>query len=507
MIFSNNKFPNKNSNNNYYYNNSNNYYGNNGGNNGYYQNYGNNYNQNNNNGYNNNGYNNNGYNYNGYYNSGQNNSGRNGKKNHTPIIITGIVAAAFFFVVGGIAISSDIAKNVGNRMMSENETTTVVEEEKKDYKKVEKTDDSSYKDNKNNSTGTSSVLITDVSAVVDDVMPSIVAITSSTKVSEYGNYDDIWSFYGEEYNEGKEYQETGAGSGIIVNQTDSELLIVTNNHVVAGADALTILFSDGKAVSGEVKATDETADIAIVSIPLKDIKESTLEEIKIARLGNSNELSVGEGVIAIGNALGYGQSVTTGVISAKDRAIHVDDKEMIVLQTDAAINGGNSGGALLNSDGEVIGINVAKYSSSSYTGAASIEGMGFAIPISSATDIMENLMSKQTRKVVDEKDRGALGIEGRTLDAQTASIYDAPTGVIVDNVIKNGAAEKAGIRKRDIIVSFDDQHISTIDALIDKLTYYKAGEEVEVKISRLEDGEYTEKTVKLKLSSRDITKK
>lgn len=480
-------------------------------NNGYdYNNYGNNYS--NNNSYNNsNGYNNyngnNGYSgYNGYYNAENSNNGNNNKKNKLPFIIGGIAIASIALVCGTAALSKDIFNDFAeNIQQGENATTNEAETKVSEYIKVESTDDSTYKDNTNSVSSVSGVYITDVSAVVQDVMPSIVAITSSTKVEAYKNYGDLWSYY---YGDGsmndgsEEYEETGAGSGIIVKETDTELLIVTNNHVIEGADALSILFSDGQSVKGVVKSTNETADIAIVAISLDDVEESTLKAIKVARLGDSNKLSVGEGVIAIGNALGYGQSVTTGVISAKDRAINVDDKEMIVLQTDAAINGGNSGGALLNSDGEVIGINVAKYSSSSYSGAASIEGMGFAIPISSATDIMENLMSKQTREVVDEEDRGALGITGRTLDASTASMYDMPTGVIVVEVIADGAAEKAGIQAKDIIVAFDDQSISTMDALIDKLTYYKAGETVDVTISRIENGEYVEKTVSVKLGKR-----
>ncbi|MBE5958880.1 MAG: PDZ domain-containing protein [Lachnospiraceae bacterium] len=422
-------------------------------------------------------------------------------------VILAIVAALVIMIVGTVAIAekyiSDARTGSVNNEIS-NSKGNDKDTEKETYKAIESTNT----ENKSNASSDRGVVITDVSDVVDDVMPSIVAITSTTIVESSGSSIEDWLYgmygYGSDSNQKQQYEQVGAGSGIIVKQNDNELLIVTNNHVVAGADKLSIQFVNGKSIEAVTKSTDENADIAIVSIPLKDIDEETWNAIKIAELGDSDALKVGDGVIAIGNALGYGQSVTTGVISAKDREIAVDNRKMVVLQTDAAINGGNSGGALLDYSGKVIGINVAKYSSSEYSGSASIEGMGFAIPISQATEIMENLMSRQTRTKAQAGEQGALGIEGTDVDSQTAELYGLPVGIYVKNVIDKAGAKNAGMKSGDIIVEFDGQSVNTMDSLQDKLQYYKAGEKVSVKVMRMSADNYKEVELEVTLSESSV---
>lgn len=342
------------------------------------------------------------------------------------------------------------------------------------------------KDNKTSGTA----VVTDVSGVVDNVMPSIVAITSTQKIQS-----GINSFYDYYFgNGGNQYKEqTGAGSGIIIGQNDTELLIVTNNHVVEDADSLQIQFIDNETVTAQVKGTDYDKDLAVVAVKLSDIKTSTLDEIKIATLGDSDKLKVGEGTIAIGNALGYGQSVTVGVISALDREVEYESRTMTLIQTDAAINPGNSGGALLNTKGEVIGINAAKYSSSS------IEGMGFAIPVSSVTDIIEELMNKETLTKVDADKKGYINIRGRDVTDELSQAYDAPVGVLVVEVIKGGAADKAGIEKSDIITKVEGVKVTSMEELQKRLEYYEEGRTITITIQYLQDKEYVEKEVELTL--------
>jgi serine protease Do len=259
------------------------------------------------------------------------------------------------------------------------------------------------------------------------------------------------------------------------------------------------------AVDGYIKGTDSDADVAVVAVKLKDIPSKVLSTIKKATLGDSDDVSVGEGVIAIGNALGYGQSVTTGVISAKDRTVTIEDKEMTLLQTDAAINGGNSGGALINSKGEVIGINVAKYSSSGSSTSASIEGMGFAIPISSVKNIISNLETKETREKVDEDKQGYLGITSKyDVTDEISEAYSMPTGVFINDIVKGGPADKAGIQSGDIITKFDGQQISTMEELQKVMQYYKSGEKVTVTISYVDGREYKEKNVKVTLGDKSV---
>ncbi|MCI5602596.1 MAG: trypsin-like peptidase domain-containing protein [Lachnospiraceae bacterium] len=337
-------------------------------------------------------------------------------------------------------------------------------------------------------------VITDVSGVVKNVMPSVVAITS-TQLVQSGYSGSLYDYYfGNGNSNNNQYEEqTGAGSGIIIGQNDTELLIVTNNHVVEGADSLQIQFIDDETVDAAIKGTDSEKDLAVVAVKLSDVKKSTLEQIKVATLGDSDKLEVGEGTIAIGNALGYGQSVTTGVVSALNREVQYENRTMKLIQTNAAINPGNSGGALLNSKGEVIGINAAKYSSSS------VEGMGFAIPVSSVKDVIENLMNKETLTKVDSDKKGYLNIYGRDVTSTLSETYSVPTGVYVIEVMEGGAADKAGIEKSNVITKINGESVSSMEDLQSKLEYYEKGTEVTLTIQYAKGNEYKEKEVKVTL--------
>ena len=330
-------------------------------------------------------------------------------------------------------------------------------------------------------TTSTSTVTSDVSDIVENTLPSIVSITNMS-------VQEVQNFFG-----GISQQESeSAGSGIIISQNDSELLVVTNNHVVEGSDTLTVTFNDGNSVEAQIKGTDSARDLAVVAVPLDKISDDTMNAIKVATLGDSDSLKVGEPAIAIGNALGYGQSVTTGIVSATGRTIDGFDGEYI--QTDAAINPGNSGGALLNANGEVIGINSAKINSSAE------EGMGFAIPISDASDVIQNLMNKETRSKVSDEERGYLGIKGYDVSEEGAQMYNMPTGVYVKEVMSGGGAEKAGLTKGSIITGFEGSSISGMSSLQEQLQYYKAGEEVTLTVQIPDkNGEYTEKDIKVTL--------
>ena len=330
-------------------------------------------------------------------------------------------------------------------------------------------------------TTSTSTVTSDVSDIVENTLPSIVSITNMS-------VQEVQNFFG-----GTSQQESeSAGSGIIISQNDSELLVVTNNHVVEGSDTLTVTFNDGNSVEAQIKGTDSARDLAVVAVPLDKISDDTMNAIKVATLGDSDSLKVGEPAIAIGNALGYGQSVTTGIVSATGRTIDGFDGEYI--QTDAAINPGNSGGALLNANGEVIGINSAKINSSA------VEGMGFAIPISDASDVIQNLMNKETRSKVSDEERGYLGIKGYDVSEEGAQMYNMPTGVYVKEVMSGGGAEKAGLTKGSIITGFEGSSISGRSSLQEQLQYYKAGEEVTLTVQIPDkNGEYTEKDIKVTL--------
>ncbi len=324
----------------------------------------------------------------------------------------------------------------------------------------------------------------DVSDIVENAMPSIVSI--NIKATQQVNQGMFGSY---------EYESSGAGSGFIIGENDNELLIATNNHVVASADTVSVEFVDGESCDAKVKGLDSGYDVAVVSIPLEDIPATTKEAIKIAKLGSSDDLKVGEQVVVIGNALGYGQSVTTGIVSAKERTTNTNDLPLI--QTDAAINPGNSGGAMLNMKGEVVGINSAKYTSTE------VEGVCYAIPISKVNEVINNLSLKQTRDKVDEKYRAALGIKCKTIDSEISYMYGIPEGVFVTETLDGSAAKNAGIKKNYIITGFDGQRITSAEQLIDLLEYYRAGEQVEVKVKYLEDEDYVEKTIPVILGKKD----
>ena len=348
-----------------------------------------------------------------------------------------------------------------------------------------------------------------VAAVAQASMPSVVAITTVS-------VQEIPSFFG--YSS-RQYKSASTGSGIIVGDNDDELLIATNNHVVDGATTLSVCFigddvanaetetvnagDNGDlnvedAVSAKIKGTDADNDLAVVAVKKSDIPEDTLNQIKIAQIGSSDDLAVGQQVVAIGNALGYGQSVTSGWISAVNRTISTDDgtNSTGLIQTDAAINPGNSGGALLNMKGELIGINSAKYADSA------VEGMGYAIPISKAKPILEELMNRETREKVDSSKKGYLGVSLANLTTEAIEMYNMPTGAFVRSVEDDSPAQEAGICKGDIIVKFDGQKVSDGDDLLDKLQYYKSGEKIEAVIARATNGEYEENTIELTLGTR-----
>lgn len=316
----------------------------------------------------------------------------------------------------------------------------------------------------------------DVSDIAENVMPSVVAITIKA-VTEYD-----FGVFGGTY----EYESEGSGSGIIIDTNESELLMVTNNHVVSGAETVSVCFIDGAVYEANVKGTDVDNDLAVISVDLKDISDETMNSIKIATIGNSDELKVGEQVVAIGNALGYGQSVTTGIVSAKDRVVSTNTTPLI--QTDAAINPGNSGGALLNMRGEVIGINSSKYASTE------VEGMGYAIPISAVESILEELMNEETREKVPEEKRGYLGIMCQTVDATTSVTFGIPAGVIISDFTEGSAAKAAGMEKNSIITKIGRQSINSTEELTDYLEYYASGEKIEITAMVNVDGEYVEKT-------------
>lgn len=385
-------------------------------------------------------------------------------------LLFGVVASATFLTTNAI----------GNKVFGLNE---------KAVKEV-----SSTTQNKPTLTKNSSVVTSDVSGVVESVMPSIVSITNMS-------VQEVQSFFG-----GTSAQEvTSAGTGIIIEQTDSELLIVTNNHVVADSSQLTVTFDDQSSVEADIKGTDPAHDLAVIAVQLDQISDETMDQIAVATMGDSTKLKVGEPAIAIGNALGYGQSVTTGVISAKDRESQTTDangqpveaSDVKLIQTDAAINPGNSGGALVNANGEVIGINSAKLIGDD------VEGIGYAIPITDVSDIITNLMSQETKTKVSEAERGYLGITGLDVEEADSARYGMPTGVYISEVSRGSGAAKAGITKGSIIVEFNGITINGMNALQEQLQYYEKGEKVTLTLQVPgEGGEYKEQSVEVTLGSR-----
>lgn len=340
-------------------------------------------------------------------------------------------------------------------------------------------------------TKSSSVVTSDVSSIVNDVMPSVVAITNMS-------VQEVQNFWGQT----SQYQSESCGTGIIIAKTDNELLIVTNNHVIADNESLTVTFDDDTSVDADVKGTDSEHDLAVIAVPLDQISSETMEKIAVATLGDSTALQVGEPAIAIGNAMGYGQSVTTGVISAVNRESTTTNEQtgeteetgVKLIQTDAAINPGNSGGPLVNANGEVIGINSSKLASTT------VEGMGYAIPISDVSDIIDNLMNQETKHKVSEEKKGYLGVKGYDVTEESAEKYNMPTGVYVAEIVKGGGAEEAGITKGNVITALNGTTVNSMEELQKELGYYETGKTVSVTIQVPENnGEWTEKTVDVKL--------
>ena len=335
-----------------------------------------------------------------------------------------------------------------------------------------------------------------VAEVAKNAMPSVVTISTMS-------VEEMRSFFGGT----QQYEVEGAGTGVIVGENDTELLIATNNHVVEGATSLSVGFIDEESVEGEVKGTDVNNDLAVVSVKLSDIPEDTMNQIKIATVGDSDDLQLGDQVVAIGNALGYGQSVTSGYVSALDRDLTLTDQSGTtinstgLIQTDAAINEGNSGGALLNMKGELIGINEAKSSSTS-TGAA-VDNIGFAIPIDKAEESLQQLMNLKTREKVDASQASYLGIRGEDVSAEASELYGIPTGVVITEVVENGPADQAGVKKGDILTELDGRSISSMAQLQDVLQYYAAGETVDLVVQRSDNGEYQAQTLSITLGSAD----
>ena len=375
-------------------------------------------------------------------------------------------------------------------------TLTYAKSEKKDA------DTSDSKSDTGKDTGSTAKGNLDVSEIASEALPSIVSITTKS-VQEVQNYFGMYGMYG--YAPQQQEQEVeGSGSGIIVGKNDDELLIATNYHVVEGADTLSVAFTDGNAVEASVKGFDEERDLAVVSVSLDDVKDDTMDAISIAKIGSSDDLKVGEQVIAIGNALGYGQSVTTGIVSAKNRRMDSDNNTVTdgsddssdgvnLIQTDAAINPGNSGGALLNMEGEVVGINSAKLASTE------VEGMGYAIAISDVTDILQNLMNETSRDKLDDSEHGVLGIEGSSVSSEAVQMYGIPAGVFVKKVTEGGAADKAGLKANSVITEFNGKTVSSIDQLSEYLSYYEPDEEVELTVQVPHGTSYKEETVKVTL--------
>ena len=410
-------------------------------------------------------------------------------------VLAGGLAAGSFEGVNKLAGWSG-ATTVEAASNKDETTLTYAKSEKKDA------DASDSKSDTGKDTGSTAKGSLDVSEIVSEALPSIVSITTKS-VQEVQNYFGMYGMYG--YAPQQQEQEVeGSGSGIIVGKNDDELLIATNYHVVEGADTLSVAFTDGNAVEASVKGFDEERDLAVVSVSLDDVEDDTMDAISIANIGSSDDLKVGEQVVAIGNALGYGQSVTTGIVSAKNRRMDSDNNTVTdgsddssdgvnLIQTDAAINPGNSGGSLLNMEGEVVGINSAKLASTE------VEGMGYAIAISDVTDILQNLMNETSRDKLDDSEHGVLGIKGSSVSSEAVQMYGIPAGVFVKGVTEGGAADKAGLKANSVITEFNGKTVSSINQLIEYLSYYEPDEEVELTVQIPHGTSYKEETVKVTL--------
>ena len=394
----------------------------------------------------------------------------------------GITAAAVLFgtVAGGVMTGVNY---VGARLTGLSGITAAATAETEGTTVAQVPETSAASDGQSTTTVST---VTDVSSIAEKAMPSLVAINDTMTVEQN-------NFFGMP----QTYQAQSSGSGIIVGQNDTELLIATNNHVVSGATDMKVTFNDSTQVAAAVKGTDSATDLAIVAVKLSDIPSDTMSKIKVATLGNSDNVKVGQQVIAIGNALGYGQSLTVGYISALDREITDENGiQHTYIQTDAAINPGNSGGALLDLNGNVIGINAAKNASTE------VEGMGFAIPISKAQEILNTLMTKKTREAVDESAQGYLGIQGTNIDANASKEYGMPVGIYVYKIVPGGAAANSDLKEKDIITKFDGQSVTNMEELKQMLTYYEGGSNVDLTVQSLVNGAYVEHDVQITLGTK-----
>lgn len=404
------------------------------------------------------------------------------KKNSWARKAAGITAAAVLFgtVAGGVMTGVNY---VGARLTGLADITAAAPAETEGTTTAQVPETSAAS---NNGSTTAVSTVTDVSSIAEKAMPSLVAINDTMTVEQN-------NFFGMP----QTYQAQSSGSGIIVGQNDTELLIATNNHVVSGATDMKVTFTDSTQVAAAVKGTDSATDLAIIAVKLSDIPSDTMSKIKVATLGNSDNVKVGQQVIAIGNALGYGQSLTVGYVSALDREITDENGiQHTYIQTDAAINPGNSGGALLDLNGNVIGINAAKNASTE------VEGMGFAIPISKAQEILNNLMTKKTREAVDESAQGYLGIQGTNIDANASKEYGMPVGIYVYKIVEGGAAANSDLKEKDIITKFDGQSVTNMEELKQMLTYYEGGSTVSLTVQSLVNGSYVEHEVQITLGTK-----
>lgn len=400
--------------------------------------------------------------------------------------VAGIVASALLFgaVSGGTMVGVNVLADQHRSEIAASVNELTGQEQKESTSPIQKTvakdkDDTSSA--KTTASGEESV-----SKIAKDAMSSVVSITNTIKYQQNG-----FSLYGQ----GQTQEAAASGSGVIIGENENELLIVTNKHVVEDSTSLSVQFVDGKSYDAKIKGTDSDADLAVIAVPLDSISAETRKSISTATFGDSDALSVGDQVVAIGNALGYGQSVTTGIISAKDRDIQTENgSETGLLQTDAAINPGNSGGALLNMQGELIGINVAKYSDTT------VEGMGYSIPAKKAQEIVETLSKRDTREKVKDDERGYIGIQGKTVDSSIAEAYNMPQGIYIYKILKGDGIDNSALQEKDIITKFDGQGVRSLEDLVSLISGYKAGEKVEVTVKRLSaKGQYEEKTVEVTL--------
>ena len=436
----------------------------------------------------------NGYSWQNAGSGNSNGNGNNGGKKHGGMIALAVILAAAVGVAGGYSVRSSQSRE---ETKTEESAAAATEENKSLADASEGTESSDSSSSKKSSeelkTTTGSAVVTDVTQVVENVMPSVVSV--------YNNFTQTTQdFFGQTYAQ----EGTSTGSGIIIaeDQDNGELLIATNNHVVEDADSLEVQFIDESTAEANIKGTDAGNDLAVIAVKLSDIDSDTLDQIQVATLGDSDELKIGEPVVAIGNALGYGQSVTTGVVSALERELQVENVSGTFIQTDAAINPGNSGGPLVDLNGNVIGINSSKI------GGDKVDSMGFAIPISRAVPIIQDLMNQKTKETVAEENRGYLGISGVSVTSQVASAYDMPEGVYIAQIIDGGGAADSDLQKGDIITGIEGSSVTDMEALQKQLTYYAAGEKIKLTVERQSgSGEYEEKTVEVTLGDKSAIEK